>query len=73
MTFYRFAEGAKTSRNSRIDSLFSVLGIERERIYRGEICDNINRPIDYSLVDQNLSNLRGASIEFLSNTLNPSK
>ncbi len=73
MTFYRFAEGAKTSRNSRIDSLFSVLGIERERIYHGEICDMIDRKIDYTDVDAKLQLLRKDSLQFLSETLSLSK
>lgn len=69
MTFYRFAIGSKTARNSRIDSLFSVLGINRERIYSNEICETINHKIDYTSVNQRLSQLREESIKFLTNAL----
>ncbi len=69
MTFYRFAQGAKASRNSRIDSLFNVLGINKERIYTGEICKTINNSIDYNPVDERLENLRNDSIQFLSDAL----
>lgn len=33
MTFYRFAQNSSTGRNSRIDSLFDVLGINKKHIY----------------------------------------
>lgn len=69
MTFYRFAVGTKGSRNSRIDSLFQILGIERKRIYEGEICNSIERPIDYKSVDYKLSMLREESINFLKEAL----
>lgn len=71
MTFYRFANTSKTERNSRIDSLFNVLGINKKHIYRGEgIQKNINEPIDWSEVDKNLFQLRNESIEFLNKALN---
>ncbi len=69
MTFYRFANANKTSRNSRIDSLFGVLGINRERIYEGDICNVIDRDIDYDAVDLKLSVLRNDSLDFLSKAL----
>ena len=51
MTFYRFANTSKTGRNSRIDSLFNVLGINKKHIYNGEdIQKNINEPIIEFLV-----------------------
>lgn len=70
MTFYRFANTSKTGRNSRIDSLFNVLGINKKHIYNGEdILTNIKEPINWSQVDQNLSHLRNESIEFLNKAL----
>lgn len=70
MTFYRFANTSKTGRNSRIDSLFNVLGINKKHIYNGkDILTNIKEPINWSQVDQNLSHLRNESIEFLNKAL----
>lgn len=70
MTFYRFASNSRTGRNSRIDSLFNVLGINREHIYSHEnVMDNINAPIDWLTVDNNLNHLRSESIKFLNDSL----
>lgn len=68
MTFYRFAQGATTGRNSRIDSLFSVAGIDRSRIYSGNI-SLINDAVDWAAVDSNLEKLRAESIQFLDGAL----
>lgn len=69
MTFYRFANSSKTSRNSRIDSLFEVLSIDRERIYSDEICKIIDNKIDYDVVDAKLKGLRHDSLNFLTHAL----
>ena len=68
MTFYRFGECCVTSRNSRIDSLFNVLGINRERIYKDNI-SLIYNPIDWDIVDSKLNALRMESILFLQDAL----
>lgn len=68
MTFYRFAQGAATGRNSRIDSLFNVLGVNRDHIFKGEIL-KIQSPIDWMTVDNNLTKLREDSIAYLENAL----
>lgn len=68
MTFYRFAIGSKIGRNSRIDSLFSILDIDRSHIYSGDIM-RINNPIDWNTVDKNLEILRKKSICFLKSAL----
>lgn len=68
MTFYRFASNNKTGRNSRIDSLFNTLQINKNHIYNGNI-DLINTPIDWSVVDKNLTALRSQSLDFLRNAL----
>lgn len=67
MTFYRFAEGSKTGRNSRINSLFELFGLQ-ERLYKGDI-NRITNPIDYNSVDEKLSELRKSSIAFLDECL----
>ncbi|MCM1312628.1 MAG: polysaccharide pyruvyl transferase family protein [Bacteroides sp.] len=68
MTFYRFAQGCKTGRNSRIDSLFNVLGIKRERIFNGDIMQICN-PVEWDAIDDKLKKLRNESIEFLITSL----
>lgn len=73
MTFYRFAQGSATGRNSRIDSLFNVLGVNRERIYgsieNGRDIFKIEQLIDWAVVDEKLAKLRSESIDFLNNAL----
>lgn len=70
MTFYRFANNSKTGRNSRIDSLFNVLGVNKNHIYKEDnILNGIEDPINWSDVDLNLSKLRQESIGFLDNAL----
>lgn len=68
MTFYRFAIGSKGGRNSRIDSLFDVLGVPRDHIYQGDIL-KIESPINWNEVDSKLCSFRHESIEFLRNAL----
>lgn len=68
MTFYRFAVGAKGGRNSRIDSLFSVLGIPRDHIYQGDI-SKVNSQIDWKEVDTKLCAFRKESVSYLKNAL----
>ena len=68
MTFYRFATTNKTGRNSRIDSLFEILSIDRSRIYSGYM-DSITNKIDWEKVDTKLSELRKRSIGFLQESL----
>jgi len=63
MTFYRFAQGAATGRNSRIDSLFSLFNL-KDRLYRGDI-NVIDASINYKFVDVQLNLLRQESLEFL--------
>lgn len=64
MTFYRFAQGLATGRNSRIDSLFNVLGVNREHIYHGDF-SKIDAHIDWCAVDAKLNSLRNESEKFL--------
>jgi hypothetical protein len=69
MTFYRFKNSSKTSRNSRIDSLYEVLGINRERIFKDDICNVIDNKIDYESVDVKLEEFRNDSLNFLKTSL----
>ncbi len=68
MTFYRFAQTDRTSKNSRIDSLFNVLGIPVDHLYAGSI-DKIDNVINWREVDEKLSHLRNESMLFLQNAL----
>ena len=68
MTFYRFRQGSSQGRNSRIDSLFSVLGISRDRIYSGDV-GHIDDEVDWKEVDKRLKTLRQDSIGFLKEAL----
>ena len=67
MTFYRFATTNKTGRNSRIDSLFNILGL-RDRLYARNV-SAIDQPITYDKVDEKLKNLRENSFDFLKSSL----
>ncbi|MCD8290381.1 MAG: polysaccharide pyruvyl transferase family protein [Prevotella sp.] len=70
MTFYRFAQTSKTGRNSRIDSLFCVLGISAEHLFNGgDILSKINSQLDWDVIDKNLSAMRSASLSFLKDAL----
>lgn len=71
LTFNRFEEGSKQSRNSRIDSLFGLLGLEKRRysIDSDYIRDILDSPIDYVKVEEKLRALRQESFDFLSTAL----
>ncbi|MCD8297764.1 MAG: polysaccharide pyruvyl transferase family protein [Prevotella sp.] len=70
MTFYRYAKSCKTGRNSRIDSLFNVLGINKDHLFvGGDICNNINSELCWNTIDENLKNLRLKSLDYLKNAL----
>ncbi len=68
LTFYRSASG-KNARNSRIDSLFSVLGTNTNRIYSIGGLEGIDSEVDWMLVDNNLAALREESMAFLKRAL----
>ena len=71
MTFYRFASTSKTGRNSRINSLFDLLGLQ-DRLYVNDI-SKIKADIDYEQVENRLSALRESSLDFLKNSLEQNK
>ena len=68
MTFYRFAQGSATGRNSRIDSLFNVLGVNKEHIYNGDVM-KVEAPLDWESIDEKLRKLREESVNFLAQSL----
>lgn len=67
VTLNRFADGGQ-SRNSRIDSLCALLGLE-ERRYKTDIAAQITEPIDYETVEEKLTVLRKESLVFLEKAL----
>ncbi|MDR1491163.1 MAG: polysaccharide pyruvyl transferase family protein [Planctomycetaceae bacterium] len=68
MTFYRYPIQNKGSRNSRIDSLFKILGLEN-RIYKEDIFNSIQNDIPYHDVDVKIKELREDSLQYLKNSL----
>ena len=68
MTFYRFAIESKGGRNSRIDSLFNMLGIPREHIYQGDVL-KVDNLIEWNVVEDNLQKVRNNSIGFIQEAL----
>lgn len=71
VTLNRFADGGQ-SRNSRIDSLCTLLGLE-ERRYKEDVATQITAPIDYEAVEEKLTALRKESLAFLESALKKEK
>lgn len=63
VSFNRYGNNSKNSRNSRLDSLFGQLGIERR--FKGDIVKDIMAPIDYESVDEKLMELRAFAEDYL--------
>lgn len=71
ITFNRFNIQSKNSRNSRIDTLCEITGLEKRRYNeRINISDQMNKDIDYEMVDKKLDIIRNKSKEYLENALN---
>ena len=68
VTFYRFKPGSRHSRNSRIDSLLELLGLQ-DRLDRGVIFDQMEEVIDYENVNEKLNSFRTDSLTFLKESL----
>ena len=69
MTFNRFNAGAN-SRNSRIDTLCSLLGLEDRRYTEQDVHDQVIKNIDYRAVEEKLEALRKQSFDYLKKALN---
>lgn len=71
ITFDRTNSSDKQTRNSRIDSLFGLLRLEKRRYRSGVALKSmIDQSIDFDTVDQKLAELRHETICFLNNALN---
>lgn len=71
VSFNRFTEGSRNSRNSRIDSLLNQTGLNNRRMTTGvqNIVDLIQSGIDFELVEKKLSLMRSASVDYLRDAL----
>lgn len=70
LTFNRYSDAIRAGKNSRIDSLFSLLALE-ERHYTGGAYTSavMDAPIDYPAVEEKLKTLREETWDFLKNAL----
>lgn len=67
MTFNRFSASEKDSRNSRIDTLCTLLGLS-DRRFAGDVM-SVQNEIEYDLVEKRLNKLRDSSARFLADAL----
>ena len=72
VTFNRFSDESKNSRNSRIESLLKQTNLQSRRMVREDqnIDEVIMTPIDYEKVENNLTEMRDKSVNYLKNALN---
>lgn len=68
MSFYRFSNNDKNSRNSRIDSLLNLTGL-KTHLYDGSNLNNIYEVVDWGIVHQTIDFARSFSIDFLKKAL----
>lgn len=76
LTFYRFNSSSSNSRNSRIDSLFQLFGMQERLFKEGmDAFSAISKEIDYEKVHKTIAELRKDSHEYLKSALEvvPSK
>ena len=66
ISFNRYGDGTN-SRNSRLDTLFGNIGIDRR--FHGDLKSEILRKIDYDAVDSKLEVLRMRSDRFIREAL----
>ena len=71
ITFNRTNSNDKQTRNSRIDSLFELLNLEKRRYQLGmKLKEALDQPIDFIDVDRKLAQLRKETLGFLDSALN---
>ena len=56
------------STNTRIDSLLTNLDLE-DRRYKLNLFDELTAPIDYTMVEHRIQDMRNASMDYLRNSL----
>lgn len=68
VTFYRYAEGSKHSKNSRIDTICENLGLQDRRYASpSNLAEQLKSKIDYEEVDEKLSALKVLTEDYLRN------
>lgn len=71
VTFSRYQDALRKSKNSRIESLFGILGLEKRHYtdVDANLKTLLEEPIDYCTVESNLKELRERSFDFLMDAL----
>lgn len=69
MVFNRYSDSARNSKNSRIDSLCTMLDLHNRRFDGGNIM-SIREEIEFELVDEKLEQLKEAANEYLDKATN---
>lgn len=67
IAFNRYEENSANSRNSRLDTLFGRLGIDRR--YKKDIIQEMTAPVDYDEIDRRLESLRNEAEKYLIRSL----
>ena len=67
ISFNRYGNNSKNSRNSRLDSLFNQIGIDRR--FKGNIVQDMFQNIEYDKVELKLQELRFYAENYLINAL----
>lgn len=72
LTFNRFSDESKNSRNSRIESLLKQTGLQSRRMTKADqkVNEVIMVPIDYEQVENRLTEMRDKSVNYLKDALN---
>lgn len=66
VVFNRYAEGAKNSKNSRIDTLCENLGLQDRRYRKTDsLTDQLKAPIDYDEVEERFTKMKKETDEYL--------
>lgn len=68
MVFNRYLEGSAHSKNSRIDTLCSNLGVEQRRFTGSNVCE-IEKEINYDIVDTKIQILKEQALTYLNTAL----
>ena len=64
ITFNRYNDKAKDSKNSRIDSICEILGLTSRR-YHNDLLNEIQKPIDYAEVEKKATDFRMNSLAYI--------
>ena len=68
VVFERYSKNSSVSTNTRIDSLLKNLDLE-ERRFKQNLFDELTAPIDYTMVEHRVQDMRSASMDYLRNSL----